>query len=190
EGERKTCRAQTSSPEGLGWAPAPWAQPSINPAIASSRMPERRLMRLGLLCTVCSLRFQAHLFQGSSPGVGLDQPQPWLLHPRSYAARPHKEKDGHEHSTLVHELLDLVHQRLALTPVRLHVLLFEQLIDVGIAPIGEDASAHCHLLKPCSSVAISASAAQTQAAQLLGVIRRLKRGALHCAQLHLDPHRS
>src|SRR5262249_52903786 len=132
EGEMETCRAQTSSPESLGWAPAPWAQPSINTATASSRIQERRFMRIGLLCTLCSLAFQAHLFQGSSPGIGLDQPQPSFLHQRPYTAGPHKEKDGHEHPALVYELLHLVHQRLALTPVRLHLLLFEQLVNVGI----------------------------------------------------------
>src|SRR4029453_12212625 len=100
------------------------------------RVSPGRYVSLALFGTLCSWVVQPHLFQRSSPGVGLDQPQPWLLHAWSYAARPHKEKDGHEHSPLVHELLELVQQGLALTPVRLHILLFEQLFDIGTASMG------------------------------------------------------
>src|SRR6266853_5547769 len=97
-----------------------------------------------------------------------------MLKALPYAARPHKEKDGHEHSTLVHELLDLMHQGLTLAVVRLHILLFEQLVDVGIAPIGEDPSTRYHFLKPRGGVAIAGGTTQTQASQLLGVRCRLE----------------
>src|SRR6266511_2070000 len=91
-----------------------------------------------------SLLLQTHLFQRRRPGEGVDQHQCRLLHPGPDPARPEIKPDGPEHHPLVHELLDLVQQGFAFRPVGLHVLLLEQLIDVGIAPPGERPGAdHC-----------------------------------------------
>jgi hypothetical protein len=56
-------------------------------------------------------------------------------------ARPHTQEtpeshDCGKHDALMYELLDFVQQSLALTAVRFYLLLFEQLVDVGIAAIG------------------------------------------------------
>src|SRR6185503_19057608 len=48
--------------------------------------------------------------------------------------------DRPEHRALVHELLDLVQQRLATLPVHLAGLVAEQRVDVGIAAVGADAA--------------------------------------------------
>ena len=70
----------------------------------------------------------------------ISQHQPRLLNPWSNAARPDVFPDGPKHHAFVHKVLDLVQERFALAAISLAVLLFEERVDVRIAPIGHGAA--------------------------------------------------
>jgi hypothetical protein len=62
-----------------------------------------------------------------------------LCHARAYAHQRPKVHDGGKHDSFHSQLLDAVQQGFTLRTVTLLPLLLEQLVNVGIAPIGVDA---------------------------------------------------
>src|SRR5712691_8891698 len=83
-----------------------------------------------------SFWLQTDLFERRRPGIGVDEHQRRLLHPRSDPTRPNVLVQGPEAHALVQKLLDFVQEGGALAVVEFDCLLFVQRVDVRIAPIG------------------------------------------------------
>src|SRR5215207_3039170 len=89
----------------------------------------------------CSLLLQPDLFERRGPGIRVDQQERGLGHAGPDPARPDVLVDRRDADPLVHELLDLVEEHLALLLVRLDALLLVEGVDVGIAAVGPGAVA-------------------------------------------------
>src|SRR5215510_4472042 len=87
-----------------------------------------------------SFWLEPYLFERRRPRVGIDQHQPRLLNSWSNSARPDVFPDGPKHHAFVYKVLDLVQERFTLAAISLAVLLFEERVDVRIAPIGHGAA--------------------------------------------------
>src|SRR5258706_2224710 len=79
---------------------------------------------------VARLSLQPHVVERRRPGIGIDQHDAGLRHPRPDPARPDVLEDGPHAYALVDEPLDLVEQGLPLGPVRLAALLLVEGVQV------------------------------------------------------------
>src|SRR6185436_9156722 len=78
----------------------------------------------------CSRPLEPDLFQRRRPGIGIDQHERGLGHPRPDAAGPHVLEDRAVAHPLVDQPLNLVELRFALLVVCLHCLLLEEGVEV------------------------------------------------------------
>src|SRR5580765_8651266 len=136
-----------------------------------------------------SALLQPHVFERRRPGIGVDQHERRILDARPDAAGPDVLEDRRDARALVHDLLDLVQERLALLTVGLARLLLVERVGVGIAAVGVGALAGIDLGHPRGGVAVERARADAESLGLLGLYRREVRGAFHRPHLQLDAHR-
>jgi hypothetical protein len=86
----------------------------------------------------------------------------------------------------VHELLDLVEQRLASLRVHLAGLVAEERVDVRIAAVGANPAGDHERLDPCRGVAGGSAPDADQMLELLLLVRLVEGGALERTQPRPD----
>src|SRR5262245_64252666 len=119
-------------------------------------------------------------------GVHRDQAKPGLGDARPDAVQPTQLPDGRVHDLVVHELLDLDEDRLALLPVQLGGLLLEESVDIGVAAVGIDPLRVHERLQARGRVAQRRGAAPDQVAKLLLTILGEEGRPLERPQLYAD----
>src|SRR5207248_11589242 len=112
-----------------------------------------------------------------------------LRHPGAVAVEKDELPDRQVHRLLVNELLDPMHDRLALPDVELGALLPEQDVDIGISAVGVDATGRHERLEPGVGVAEDAAEAVDDVLQLLLLIRLEERRTLERSQPGADADR-
>src|SRR5919197_4748853 len=119
--------------------------------------------------------------------VAGDQAEPRLLDPWADAVQERELPDRDEDLLLVHELLDLHEDRLALLPVELRGLLAEEPVDVRVAAVDVRAAGHHEGFEPRGRVA-ERSAGPVREVLVLLLRPLLEEGrALYRAQLRANP---
>src|SRR5579872_2612172 len=115
-----------------------------------------------------------------------DQPEPALADPRTDPVDEGKLPDRSEDRSLDHDLLDLVQGRLALAVIELDRLLLVQIVDVGIAAIGEDTASHQQCLDPRGGVAEGTGPGLDDVFEFLFLIALDKGGPFNRPQFRAD----
>src|SRR4029077_409471 len=183
----------------VSWIEKPAGRAS---ACIALRMPPRlgvwpyagksRVMRISVRTSRAarmSVLSQAHVFERRRPRIRVDQHERGLRHPRADSAGPDVLEDRRDPHALVHDLLDLVQERLALLAIGLAGLPLVEVVDVGVAAVGVGALARIELGHPRGGVAVEGARADADSLRLLGLDRRKIRGALHGPHLQLDADR-
>src|SRR5256886_3849227 len=133
-----------------------------------------------------SLRLELHVLVRRRIGVAGDQPQTRLLHPGPVAVDERELPDRDEHRLLVHDLLDLVQQRLALLAIQLGSLILEERIDLRIAAVDIGTAGDDEGLQARRRVAKRAARRVREVLVLLVAVAGPVRGALDRPQLGPD----
>src|SRR5262245_5138134 len=136
-----------------------------------------------------SVLLQPDVLERRRPGVGRDRHERRILDARPDPAGPDVLEDRRDARALVHDLLNLVQERLALLAIGLARLLLVEGIGVGIAAVGVGALARIDLGHPRGGVAVERARADADALGLLRLNRREVGGALHRPHLQLDTDR-
>src|SRR5262245_13472463 len=129
---RVVAMVSRSSVENAGTARHPHPVPLPQPGRVNARSPRPEGQRV----RVRGLRFlQAHVLVWRGEIQERIQADRRFLDPRPDAVQRGRLEDRAVHHALVHQLLDLEEERLALLPIPLLRLLAEEVVDVGIPAI-------------------------------------------------------
>src|ERR1051325_5496217 len=126
--------------------------------------------------------FQRDVLIGPGIGKSRDQPKAGFSNPRPVPVDEGELPDWCVDRALVDGLLHLFEDRTALLLVELSALLFEHLVEIGIAAISVHAARDRHLFEPGRRVAERTAAALDQVSVLLLRIAFEKRGAFERLQ--------
>src|SRR5207249_9457294 len=150
-----------------------------------SREERNRTGKWGELSTT-GAACQPQILVGRGVREAFDRIDARLLDPRADAPQKRELEDGHVHHAIVHDLLDLVQQRLALPAIELARLALEEILDLRHDAGRIDAVLRDVDLDARGGVAGGRAEPHDHATQLLLAPRAQERRTLHRAQARAD----
>src|SRR5438876_2004971 len=133
------------------------------------------------------LRRQLHILVRGRVGVARNQPKAGLGHAGAVSVEEAQLPDRREHDLVVHELLELVEDRLAALGVQLGRLLTEEPLDVRVTAVAIEAVGRHEGLDPGRGVAGGSAPALDEVSELLFLELAEERRPLERTHLGRDP---